>query len=185
MALPMIREAQFVKLKLLFKPEAARRKNCKSLLVLYLNNFALVLDELGRIELRYFSSSSQGEQVIRVIGSRDVELNKWNELIITDASTDNQLLIKDDNINRIILVTPERIPLKHYLAAYLKGELFIGGLPAKSRHDAEPNQLNSLNDDDTFTGFAGCIKEFSINERHFNLRSDLNGDTLDGFDIGK
>lgn len=190
MALPMVKDLQLFKLRLLFKPVSLENvRGSSSLLVLYsTNKFVLTLDESGRVELRYLSDS---DEIIRVIGSKDVELFKWNELIIIDSSTENQFNIDDDTINRISLITPDKIQLDNPLLG--AGELFVGGLPdsivlSNDRLNIiKNNENNNMATETTMggKGFVGCIKEFTINHKDYNLRSDLNGDTLDGFDIGK
>lgn len=225
----MVTDSQLTTLRLIFKPIIndnnkyfIKREHTEESLILYSNFFVLLLDEMGRIELRYLTTITVDDnndhykkkqkfskEVTRVIGSRDVELNKWNELIITDASVD---LINEDKenyylnqkkdihnndidvvVNKIILVTPEKINT----SSNENGELFVGGLPnnnnnvnstplIKTTDNNNNNDNNKLLGMKSFNhGFIGCIKEFSINDRIYNWKSDFNGDVLDGFDIGK
>lgn len=200
----------------------------RSQLLLYSRNFALLLDDMSRIELRYLDGQnnpllikplkgSQGAgteqtgkqnkpgKITRVIGSRDVEQNKWNELIVTDASSDSQMNEHIAGLTRIVLVTPDKIdlnfvgePMRHSKATTndtfennSHSELFVGGMPdALHRFDRHQNDKleqagSGLLGEKLANGFRGCIKELSINVRDYDFRSDFNGDTLDGFDIGE
>lgn len=197
----------------------------KSQLLLYSQNFALLLDDMSRIELRYLDGQnnlvkplkSSGEtleqtgkqnklaKITRVIGSRDVEQNKWNELIVTDASSDSQMNEHIAGLTRIVLVTPDKIdlgfvgqPERHSKATLNdtfennpRSELFVGGMPdALRQFDRHPNNKleqagSGLLGEKLANGFRGCIKELSINVRDYDFKSDFNGDTLDGFDIGE
>lgn len=218
LALPMITDSQITTLRLTFKPNYDNKymlkKDQKESLILYSKFFILLLDEMGRIELRYlteitpsnsnnnnndYSDVLSTNKITRVIGSRDVVSNNWNELIITDASVD---LISEkeqyfdekknstiDIVNRIILVTPEKINT----SSKQNSELFVGGLPRIKNNDPSTKKINYINYNNNKLfgmksfdhGFNGCIREFSINDRIYNLKSDFNGDVLDGFDIGR
>lgn len=223
----MVLNSTLSRLRLLFKPEfqqistklfKKRQRQRPNLLLYSLKKFVLLLnDDMRRIELKYLNPSNK--QLTRVIGSHDVELNKWNELIVTDDASDidyntqynthyntinnlNQKLSDHvmENVNRIVLIIPDKILLREEnsinrnLDNNNATELFVAGLPdsintrmIKSRNDNHQHTKHGdfFVDDKSIIGFTGCIKELQINSREYNFRSDLNGDTLDGFDIGK
>mgnify|MGYP000883620356 CR=1 FL=1 len=187
LALPMLEDPYLLGLSLIFKPELGRNfgAQIRPTLLLRSVKFSLLLDEMNRIELRYLTSQSSGgrAEITRVIGSRDVETNRWNQLIITDASSDAQEGAPIDGVNRIVLVTPDKISLdsNHYNSS----QLFVAGIPDVGQIRAGVTERESASSEDTVGGFVGCIKELQVNSRLYNFRSDLNGDTLDGFDIGK
>lgn len=203
----MIKDSSLSNLRLLFRPQSKLASaGRETSLMLYSDKFLLLLDDLSRIELRYIMEDSGGK-ITRVIGSRDAELNKWNELFITtDASSDESSQLFNSNlipariaINRIVLVVPDKIQLNRS-AATLSGtfnekqnkqapstELFVAGTPDAFRTRAGAKQQRSplILDRETLAGFMGCMKELSINKRTYNFKSNLHGDALDGFDIGK
>lgn len=213
MALPATSDLELDDLRLVFKPKAALlgHRELPALLVLQGQKFLLLLDNMNRIELRYFSRDN-ARQVIRVIGSRDAELNRWNELRITDASRDNNGLADrwTPGANRIVLVTPDKVQLFNESQQEIPSigtsgrarnfnELFVAGRPEGSTQDGQEtarettdrwtsgdfrSSASKLGERST-VGFTGCIRDLSINGRAFNFRSDLNGDTLDGLDIGE
>lgn len=223
LALPATSAHELDDLRLVFKPRLplAGPREQPALLLLQGRKFLLLLDSMNRIELRYFSRDNP-RQVIRVIGSRDAELNKWNELWVTDASRDNNGLADKWTwgVNRIVLVTPDKVQLfdstpaqrspttrhsesseaedRKFTSWNNSTELFVAGKPESLRrgvHDvgggdsqtryADGAILASTLGEEATVGFTGCIKELTINQRSYNFRSDLNGDTLDGFDIGE
>lgn len=202
LALPMITEPSLTNLRLLFRPEERRRRHTKvparpQLLLQFAQEFALLLysddDDTGRVELRYSerrwrrrqATDNGVGQVTRVIGSRDVELNKWNELIVTDVTSDSQAsAASHENPLKVILITPEQVPLASSDQEKSQRELFVGGTPDLAAESNEPAGYNAtILDAQVVDGFVGCIRELSINGRSYNFRSDLNGDSLDGFDI--
>lgn len=190
-----------------------------SQIILFSQKFVLLLDDMSRIELRYLDEAQRqfgshqkqnAGKITRVIGSRDVEQNKWNELIVTDASSDSQKINSPiASLTRIVLVTPDKIDLRFVSESHQANsssssvgsgsvgsgngvanstELFVAGLPdALQSSDSRSNsQMSSgVFGEKLANGFVGCIGELGINQREYNLRSDLNGDALDGFDIGK
>lgn len=205
----MIKDTSLSNLHFLFKPFGhSNLEKEETSLLLYSEKFLLLLDDLSRVELRYITQES-GNKITRVIGSRDAEINRWNELLITnDASSDDSSQIETNLIlpeitmmNRIVLVLPDKIQLleqqqqkqQNYRATTTTNrthsmELFVAGVPDAFRtyKGAIRRQHSSLTmDKENLGGFSGCIRELSINKRAYNFRSDLNGDTLDGFDIGK
>lgn len=173
-----------------------------SQLVLYSQKFVLLLDDMSRIELRYLDGQNNNDvgKITRVIGSRDVEQDKWNELIVTDASSDSQINNHMEGLTRIVLVTPDKIDLSFKLKPEVATtnsnlasnltELFVAGMPdalrklSREASDLEQAASGMLGEKLT-QGFRGCIRELSINSRDYDFRSDFNGDTLDGFDIGE
>lgn len=225
----MITDTHLKSLRLVFKPEPKLGlvSNRRTTLMLYSKRFALLLDDMSRVEFRYSSSFaaraasdeeheqqgdeetwiSSGNEITRVIGSRDVVANKWNELIITDASSESQRTTNlISGMERIVLVTPDKIQLSQFGGSRLFGrqnfdnnnntatELFVAGLPDAignivQQSQNSPNTQSDLSfptlSDKLVSGFTGCIGGLSINERVYNFRSDLNGDALDGFDIGE
>lgn len=244
----MTTDSQLAYLSLDFKP--IKRPTNRSLanqasILLSTSRFALVMDSTNRVELRYLQLSNHinatREQLTRVIGSRDVLLNRWNQLVVTDASSDQTLEITEDadddhdddddnedrddreedqrdRANKIVLVMPDKIHLDDWdeLSARQKKnrhhryhpntELFVGGLPEKvlANYQARESDINnndlirseSVRGDDRTRrlirdeqsgvfGFTGCISSLQVNDRSYNMRSDLNGDALDGFDLGE
>lgn len=203
----MIKDSSLSNLHFLFKPFGhSNLEKEETSLLLYSEKFLLLLDDLSRVELRYITQES-GNKITRVIGSRDAEINRWNELLITnDASSDdlsqietNLILPENTMMNRIVLVLPDKIQLleqqkqNHQATTTNKTsthsmELFVAGVPDAFRtyKGAIKRQHSSLTmNKESLVGFSGCIRELSINKQAYNFRSDLNGDTLDGFDIGK
>lgn len=202
----MIKDSSLSNLHFLFKPFGSNWEQEQTSLLLYSEKFLLLLDDLSRIELRYITQGS-GNKITRVIGSRDAEINKWNELLITDdASSDessqlvSNLIPSDIPMNRIVLVLPDKIQLdddgdedqnkaktNKSLLSTQSMELFVAGVPDAFRSKGSIKRQHSplTIDKENLGGFSGCIRELSLNKRDFNFRSDLNGDTLDGFDIGK
>lgn len=194
----MIKDSSLSNLHFLFRPFGSNWEQEQTSLLLYSEKFLLLLDDLSRVELRYITQDS-GSKITRVIGSRDAEINKWNELLITnDASSDDSSQIVSNSIspevpmNRIVLVLPDKIRLQDYQATNNTSptqsmELFVAGVPDAFRSKgAIKRQHSSLTmDKENLGGFSGCIRELNLNKRAYNFRSDLNGDTLDGFDIGK
>ena len=174
----------------------------KARLMLYSQRFVLLLDDMSRVELRFFSQlDAHSSPVTRVIGSRDVQPDTWTELIVTQD--DNLLEPAQPHLPRVVLVTPQVVQLSSKAAATSAtniastattnssnaAELFVGGLPEALQvvHSAPPGQLHlrHLHDRPQPEGFRGCISELRFNQRHYNFKSDLNGDALDGYDIGK
>lgn len=249
----MITDPVLTNLRLLFKPTAETKLDSsahlsspstqQASLLLYSHRFALFLDNMGRVELRYLqqitqqeddnnnnnldhdyvgtkitddnfvsttsSSSSEAhnkisKEVTRVIGSRDVEFGKWNELIITDSTSDDHKYDPSEplNSNTILIVTPDKIQLDMNDVTHRQqpssregnhSELFLAGLPhrtdgfntGRTSSTSRGNRWILDGGQLGVSGFTGCIKALQINERIYGLRSDLNGDALDGFDIGK
>lgn len=232
-------------MRLVFKPssysgdgqsKAVEAANKRSLL-LYSSEFALFLDDsMSRIELQYLSNA--GGRITRVMGSRDVKLGEWNELVVIDANNNNNnneyennnnnilpdssMFVRSDedtndeddecdydraNSNKIILVIPNKIELLESVQPTDKqhdnnnnnsnnnnisgsgGQLFVAGLPeslwssdgADNGADDTARRLSVA----LASGYRGCIRELSINGRRYKFRSDLNGDALDGFDVGE
>lgn len=162
------------------------------------------------------------QQITRVMGSRDVESGQWNELVVIDSSssssnsmvggeenhldsvdaTDGDYVACDydqvnNNSNRIILVTPNKISLMEDPVGVgindenAAGQLFVAGLPdslwSSNSTSASSNRGNTADRLGLALagGFRGCIRQLSINGRRYNFRSDLDGDALDGFDVGE
>lgn len=69
--------------------------------------------------------------------------------------------------------------------------LFLAGIPrlAKSwdrSNEKSPSHLNAYDlHSENISGFKGCIWGVKLNDRIYRLKSDLRGDILDAFDIGK
>lgn len=240
LALPMTSDRLLSDLRLVFKPQTNLDQNDmtpRSSLLLYSKKFALLLDPMNRVELRYLqtktfsnaSNASRNKEVTRVIGSRDAHMNEWNELIITDSSSDDTLevteednnngeekydKIKASKMNKIVLITPDKIQLEgannnniyqHEQNDSTFTQLFVGGLPDSmtkyTKGDTNGNKNNNptntsdksdarsrhwiLSEQSSACGFTGCIMRLQLSGRDYNLKSDLNGDALDGFDIGK
>lgn len=218
LALPMITEPSLRSMRLVFRPNLKLANKRQSTLLVYSKNFILLLDDSNRVELRYLTLSNKdgvgdGEsgdydqnnnyeyhrdlsEVTRVIGSRDAELGKWNELIVTDASSSDSQTNFVAGLNRIVLVTPDKIELDSSknrigISQNISAEFFVAGLPdaLRNREGAalteQYRSRQSALGERLLGGFIGCISEFSLNQRIYNLKSDLNGDTLDGFDIGE
>lgn len=206
----MISQSSITNLHLVFKPELPFKSG--SSLLLHSQKFLLVLDDMQRIELRYSTQQTTmknnntndnqetiesnrnqfDRKITRVLGSKDVELNKWNELWITDGTTttitDGDMKSLSDNDGKIILVIPERI---HLDPIGLDGDLFVAGIPQTNSLNSRDEMKESfegsqfLDNDKSIEGFRGCINELSINGRKYNFKSDVSGDALDGFDISK
>lgn len=122
--------------------------------------FLLLLDNLNRIELRYLKVNS-GEAIIRVMGSRDVAINQWNKLIITDNASRNRKdnfrrIInnsKQDDMDEIILVLPEPIAISSQRdnernTSQACGELFVAGRPNQMGDRYDNNNKNNDNNDE-------------------------------------
>lgn len=238
LALPMIKDRQLATLRLTMRPQLAnsagqrRRRRDRARVLVYARDFVLLLDELGRVELRYKTTSSRQQttrrrnegELTRVFGSRDVEPGHWNEVLVTDANSssmsyDAARVGYEQNDarapNRIVLVMPNTIRLRADNAprqrgraqhnAHFAGELFLAGLPSAARRyssafdvdddvEAVSHTSNSIVERDSLSwwrvaqgarNFAGCVSSLQLNARTYNFRSDLRGDALDGFDIGK
>lgn len=181
----------------------------RSSILLVANKFAILMDDMQRIELRYSrrqtdqdaddDDDAHGRQppadsTTRVIGSRDAQLDRWNTLVVTDDS--NDLVARESfGEDKIILITPEKIELADEMRNHIGpmttnsslGQLFLGGLPKSMRatSDNENRLASLLGDPSTTDGFVGCIDWLRINGRQFSLKSDLDGDVLDGFDVGE
>lgn len=213
-ALPMTTDKNLSSIRIMLKPQfevtKTRRRKSKrrgKSLILHSKRFILLLDELNRIELRYLdiskrknSDSETRVQFIRVIGSRDVENDKWNELLVTDNASNeniNSIYGNSEPLNKIVLVIPSQIELRPDTFKYHETdgsytseksvEMFLGSIPKPKqvKRSSLFKRQKLFGNLTSLAGFVGCIAEVSLNERVYNLRSDLGGDILDGFDIGE
>lgn len=219
-ALPVTADLTLSNMRILFKPESRVSEYPSKRLVLYSSGFILLLDEMNRVEMRYLNglSNSREEnsmQMIRVIGSRDAQLDTWNELLVTDDASGSQMNSFGSTASRIVLVIPNQIKISQNIEnsiptdawIELTGEnrnttgdniganpdrgspmeFFVAGIPkakqvGRSVAISEQSMFGKLT---SISGFVGCIKELSINDRVYRLKSDLMGDALDGFDLSK